>query len=99
VQLLRVGVTLLEEPSHGLELGAQQQLGEPWQLAATTRGGRTRPQGDRWQPIFGRWLDGLAAKVSGLGGNPGEVPPSLTDPAGAYQPPGKDSGSDTNDPY
>jgi hypothetical protein len=39
-----------------------------------------RPHADRWQPIFTRWINGLAAKVSGLGGDPNQVPPSLTDP-------------------
>jgi len=42
---------------------------------------QARPAADRWQPIFTRWIRGLAAKVSGLGGDPTQVPPSLTDPS------------------
>jgi len=41
---------------------------------------KAMPATSRWQPIFGRWLGGLAAKVRGLGGDPDQVPPSLTDP-------------------
>lgn len=41
---------------------------------------QAQPFSSRWQPVFGRWLSGLAAKVRGLGGNPDQVPPSLTDP-------------------
>jgi Common central domain of tyrosinase len=32
----------------------------------------------RWSSIFFRWLNGLAAKVAGLGGDPGQVLPSPT---------------------
>jgi hypothetical protein len=41
---------------------------------------KARPKKNRWQPIFTRWINGLAAKVRGLGGDPNQVPPSLTDP-------------------
>lgn len=47
---------------------------------------QARPATNRWQLIFGRWLSGLAAKVRGLGGDPDQVPPSLTDP-GIHGPP------------
>jgi len=39
---------------------------------------QTIPSGNRWTPIFTRWLTGLAGKVSGLGGDPTQVPPSPT---------------------
>jgi hypothetical protein len=39
---------------------------------------QTVPAASRWNPIFVRWLDGLAAKVAGLGGDPAKVPPSPT---------------------
>jgi hypothetical protein len=38
---------------------------------------------NRWYPIFARWLDGLAAKVAGLGGDPTKALPS---PTGGDQP-------------
>lgn len=38
----------------------------------------TIPHTSRWHAIFTRWLDGLARKVSGLGGDPGKVLPSPT---------------------
>jgi hypothetical protein len=37
---------------------------------------QTIPAASRWSPIFTRWLDRLAAKVAGLGGDPTKVPPS-----------------------
>jgi hypothetical protein len=39
---------------------------------------QTIPTANRWQPIFSRWLNGLAAKVAGLGGDPTKVLPSPT---------------------
>jgi len=48
-----------------------------------------KPAGSRWQPIFARWVATQAGKVKGLGGDPGQVPPSLTDPQGAGEPGGK----------
>ena len=36
------------------------------------------PPENRWSPIFMRWLDSLAAKVAGLGGDPTHVLPSPT---------------------
>ena len=42
------------------------------------------PAANRWYPIFVRWLNGLAGKVSGLGGDPTKVPPS---PTGGDRPP------------
>lgn len=30
----------------------------------------------RWSPIFTRWLNGLATKVAGLGGDPNTILPS-----------------------
>jgi hypothetical protein len=38
----------------------------------------TIPTGNRWKAIFVRWLDGLAAKVAGLGGDPTKILPSPT---------------------
>jgi Common central domain of tyrosinase len=38
----------------------------------------TIPATSRWDAIFTRWLDGLAAKVTGLGGDPTKVHPSPT---------------------
>jgi hypothetical protein len=45
---------------------------------------QTIPQTNRWYPIFVRWLNSLAAKVAGLGGNPAKIPPS---PTGGDHPP------------
>ena len=39
---------------------------------------QTIPNTNRWYPIFVRWLNGLAAKVAGLGGDPTQVLPSPT---------------------
>ncbi len=39
---------------------------------------QTIPIANRWYPIFTRWLNGLAGKVSGLGGDPNQVLPSPT---------------------
>ena len=36
------------------------------------------PRSNRWHPIFVRWLDTLAAKVTGLGGDPTKAQPSST---------------------
>lgn len=36
------------------------------------------PATSRWSPIFTRWLNGLAGKVAGLGGDPNTVLPSPT---------------------
>jgi len=44
---------------------------------------QTIPASNRWYPIFTRWLDGLAAKVAGLGGDPTKALPS---PTGGDQP-------------
>ncbi|MGA7217640.1 MAG: S53 family serine peptidase [Candidatus Sulfotelmatobacter sp.] len=38
----------------------------------------TIPATDRWYPVFQRYLAQLAGRVSGLGGNPGKVPPTAT---------------------
>jgi hypothetical protein len=46
-----------------------------------------RSPNSRWTPIFSRWTAMLADKVRALGGNPDEVPPSLTDPNPALEPP------------
>lgn len=45
---------------------------------------QTIPTTNRWHPIFARWLDGLAAKIAGLGGDPTQVLPS---PTGGDTPP------------
>lgn len=39
---------------------------------------QTVPTSSRWSTIFVRWLNGLAAKVAGLGGDPNQVLPSPT---------------------
>src|SRR5262249_31005028 len=41
-----------------------------------------RPGVDRWSPVLAHWIDGLTAKVRGLGGDPDKVPASLVDPTG-----------------
>lgn len=46
---------------------------------------QTIPTTNRWYPIFVRWLNGLAAKVAGLGGDPTQILPS---PTGGDVPPG-----------
>jgi Common central domain of tyrosinase len=38
----------------------------------------TIPPTNRWNAIFTRWLNGLAGKITGLGGDPGKVIPSST---------------------
>ena len=45
-----------------------------------------KPAGSRWQLIFVRWVAAQAGKVRALGGNPDQVPPSLTDPQGIAEP-------------
>jgi hypothetical protein len=45
-----------------------------------------KPAGSRWLAIFNRWIATQAGKVKGLGGDPDQVPPSLTDPQGAGEP-------------
>jgi hypothetical protein len=51
---------------------------------------QTVPTANRWYPIFVRWLNGLAAKVAGLGGDPTQILPSPTggdtSPAPCYEP-------------
>jgi hypothetical protein len=39
---------------------------------------QTIPSSSRWNPIFARWLQSLASKISGLGGDPTQVLPSPT---------------------
>jgi hypothetical protein len=39
---------------------------------------QTIPTANRWSLIFTRWLNGLAAKVAGLGGDPNKILPSPT---------------------
>lgn len=46
-----------------------------------------RSPNSRWTPIFSRWTAMLADKVRALGGDPNQVPPSLTDPNPAPEPP------------
>jgi hypothetical protein len=62
---------------------ANQSLGTIRNLALLRYIAQARPKGDRWQPIFTRWINGLVNKVRGLGGDPNQVPPSLTDPGTA----------------
>jgi hypothetical protein len=50
---------------------------------------QTIASSSRWSPIFVRWLNGLATKVAGLGGDPGQVLPSPTGgdvPAPCHEP-------------
>jgi hypothetical protein len=48
------------------------------------------PASNRWSPVFVRYLDQIAAKVQGLGGDPSHVPASLDDPdTGPHGRPGK----------
>jgi hypothetical protein len=51
-----------------------------------------KPAGSRWQPIFARWVAVQAGKVGALGGDPDQVPPSLTDPQGGAVQPGVEEG-------
>jgi hypothetical protein len=46
--------------------------------------GATKPATDRWRPVFGRYLDQLADRVRGFGGDPASSPPSSS---GALPPP------------
>jgi hypothetical protein len=34
------------------------------------------PPGDRWRPVFARWLEQFSARVEGLGGDPDRIEPS-----------------------
>ena len=45
---------------------------------------QTIPAASRWYPIFTRWLNGLAGKITGCGGDPTKVLPS---PTGGDRPP------------
>ena len=36
------------------------------------------PRQRRWYPVFERYLEGIAGRVQGLGGDPGEILPSPT---------------------
>jgi hypothetical protein len=40
--------------------------------------GETKRSNDRWLPVFGRYLDQLADRVRGFGGDPNDIPPSPT---------------------
>lgn len=42
------------------------------------------PAGSRWQPIFARYLGEIERRVTGLGGDPAQVPATLDDPAGHH---------------
>ncbi|HEU5415633.1 MAG TPA: hypothetical protein VFW31_17840, partial [Candidatus Angelobacter sp.] len=42
------------------------------------------PPANRWHSIFVRWLDGIAKKIVGLGGDPSKILPS---PTGGDKPP------------
>lgn len=41
------------------------------------------PTGDRWHAVFVRYLEQIASKIRGLGGDPDGIKPSLDDPAHA----------------
>ena len=48
------------------------------------------PSSNRWSPVFVRYLEQIAAKIRGLGGDPDTVPPSLDDPqGGTHRHPGR----------
>ena len=49
-------------------------------LAALRYVAEAIPAGDRWYPVFVRYLEQIANKVRGLGGDPSSVKPSLDDP-------------------
>ena len=38
---------------------------------------QTKPAPYRWRPVWKRYIELVGAKVSGLGGDPGAIPPSL----------------------
>jgi Pro-kumamolisin, activation domain len=45
--------------------------------------------GDRWSPVFGRYLTQIADRVEGFGGDPAQIPPSATGsipPSGRHVP-------------
>jgi len=60
--------------------------GEIRRLAVLRYVAQGKPAGSRWQRIFARWVASQAGKVRALGGNPDQVPPSLTDPQGMAEP-------------
>ena len=39
---------------------------------------QTLPQGSRWHPVWQRYLELIAGRVSGFGGDPGKIVPSST---------------------
>jgi len=46
------------------------------------------PAGDRWYPVFSRYVGQIAGRVKGLGGDPGQIKPSPTGEIGPVQPGG-----------
>lgn len=44
----------------------------------------TIPAANRWYPVFQRYIDQIAGRVQGFGGNPGTIPPSPTGDVPGY---------------
>lgn len=44
------------------------------------------PHHNRWHPVFHRYLEQIAGRVSGLGGDPGSIQPSPSGDGGSVQP-------------
>jgi hypothetical protein len=38
---------------------------------------KTKPAPYRWRPVWERYIELVGARVKGLGGDPGQIPPSL----------------------
>jgi hypothetical protein len=49
-------------------------------LAALRYVGSAIPAGNRWSPVFGRYLAQIEARLRGIGGDPEQVPASIDDP-------------------
>jgi len=60
---------------------------ETRKLAALRYMAQGIPAGDRWAPVFTRYLAQIADKIRGLGGDPNSIVPSLDDPGPAPKPP------------
>ena len=60
---------------------------ETRKLAALRYMAQGIPAGDRWAPVFTRYLAQIADKIRGLGGDPNSIAPSLDDPGPVSKPP------------
>jgi len=63
----------------------EELLGPSEQLLAIMRWvAQGKPPGDRWTPVLDRFVEQLAERVEGFGGDPSKIPPS---PIGFFPPP------------